>query len=520
MSPQRIARMVVAIASLLMLGAAPASAQVRVGSKNFTEQFIVAEIYAQALEAAGIKVERKINLGGTLIAQKALEEKQIDLYPEYTGTMLLAVLKLPVMTDKQAVYDKVKAEYAAKGLVLLNQSPMNNTYNMVVRPETAAQYKLETLSDLAKVSKELKLGAGPEFRDRADGLPGLKAKYGIEFKEDLQMAIGLRYQALAGKQIDVVNGYATDGMISALKLKRLKDDKNLWPPYYLVPVVRKEALDANPQIAEVLNRVDALLDEADHGRDELQGRRREGRAEGRRARVPEGEGHRSLSLRKTDMTTPAIVLTGAGVTVGDVVRVSRAHAPVEVATVARERAGRGAQCRRPPRAIRHAGLWRQLGIGRQYRQADCPGRSCGLPAARRAGARRRCWSTLRDGRRARHAVHARLRDGGRRLRCVARRPRRAARDAQRRRPSRGAEPGFDRRRRLGAAVAPVPAAAGEGTAEYRGEVLPGAEALARAGLQPVATRGQGRHRVDQRKRRDGWSRGAGAARLRRRAGRA
>ena len=112
-----------------------------------------------------------------------------------------------------------------------------------------------------KVAKELKLGAGPEFRDRKDGLPGLKAKYGIEFKEDLQMAIGLRYQALANKQIDVVNGYATDGMISAMKLKRLKDDKNLWPPYYLVPVVRKDALDANPKIADVLNQVDALLDE-------------------------------------------------------------------------------------------------------------------------------------------------------------------------------------------------------------------------------------------------------------------
>ncbi len=263
MSLAFISRIVAAtLFGMLLAAALPAHAQVRVGSKNFTEQFIVAEIYAQALEAAGIKVERKLNLGGTLIAHKALEEKQIDLYPEYTGTMLLAVLKLPAMTDPKAVYDKVKGEYAAKGLVLLNQAPVNNTYNMVVRPETAAQYKLETVSDLARVAKDLKLGAGPEFRDRADGLPGLKARYGIEFKEDLQMAIGLRYQALSNKQIDVVNGYATDGMISALKLKRLKDDKNLWPPYYLVPVVRKDALDANPQIAEVLDRVDALLDEA------------------------------------------------------------------------------------------------------------------------------------------------------------------------------------------------------------------------------------------------------------------
>jgi osmoprotectant transport system substrate-binding protein len=255
----RIARLLVAFAAIAF--AAAVSSQVRVGSKNFTEQFIVAEIYAQALEAAGIKIERKINLGGTLIAHKALEEKQIDLYPEYTGTMLLVVLKAEPTTDRKAVYDKVKSEYAAKGLVVLNEAPLNNTYNMVVRPETAAQYKLETLSDLARVAKELKLGAGPEFRDRKDGLPGLKAVYGMEFKEDLQMAIGLRYQALSNKQIDVVNGYATDGMISALKLKRLKDDKNLWPPYYLAPVVRKDALDANPKIAEVLNRVSALLDE-------------------------------------------------------------------------------------------------------------------------------------------------------------------------------------------------------------------------------------------------------------------
>jgi osmoprotectant transport system substrate-binding protein len=257
-----IARTLVAGLAAVFIAASPALAQVKVGSKNFTEQFVVAEIYAQALEAAGVKVERKLNLGGTLIAHKALEEKQIDLYPEYTGTMLLAVLKGEVMTDRKAVYDKVKAAYAVKGLVVLDEAPMNNTYNMVVRPDTAAQYKLETLSDLARVAKELKLGAGPEFRDRKDGLPGLKAKYGIEFKEDLQMAIGLRYQALASKQIDVVNGYATDGMISALKLKRLQDDKGLWPPYYLAPVVRKEVLDANPKIAEVLNRTSTLLDEA------------------------------------------------------------------------------------------------------------------------------------------------------------------------------------------------------------------------------------------------------------------
>ena len=256
----KIAKAVIALTAIAF--GITSHAQVKVASKNFTEQFVLAEMYAQAFEAAGIKVERKINLGGTLIVHKALEEKQVDFYPEYTGTMLTAVLKMDPMTDRAAVYNKVKDEYAKKGLVLLNEAPVNNTYNMVVRPDTADKYKLETLTDLAKVSKELKLGAGPEFRDRKDGLPGLKQVYGMEWKEDLQMAIGLRYQALQNKQIDVVNGYATDGMISALKLKRLKDDKNLWPPYYVAPVVRKEVLDANPKIAEVANKVSSLLDEA------------------------------------------------------------------------------------------------------------------------------------------------------------------------------------------------------------------------------------------------------------------
>ncbi|MEO5771308.1 MAG: glycine betaine ABC transporter substrate-binding protein [Burkholderiaceae bacterium] len=255
-----MASLAVGLATCVAIGAA--QAQVRVGSKNFTEQFVLGELYSQAFEAAGMKVEKKLNLGGTLIAHKALEEKQIDFYPEYTGTMLLAVLKADSMTDAKAVYDKVKSEYAAKGLVVLNQANVNNTYVLVVKPETAGKYKLETLSDVAKVAKELSLGAGPEFRDRKDGLPGLKAKYGIEFKEDQQLAIGLRYNALKNDQIQVVNGYSTDGMIAAMKLTRLKDDKGLWPPYFLAPVVRKEALDANPKIAEVANRVSALLDEA------------------------------------------------------------------------------------------------------------------------------------------------------------------------------------------------------------------------------------------------------------------
>ncbi|WP_238342650.1 glycine betaine ABC transporter substrate-binding protein [Polaromonas vacuolata] len=241
---------------------AQAQTAVRVGSKDFTEQFVLAEIYAQALEAAGVKTEKKLNLGGTLIAQKALEEKQIDFYPEYTGTMLLVVLKAQTMSDPKAVYDKVKAAYAKMGLAVLDQSNLNNGYSIVVKPETAQKYQLKTLSDLARVSKQLKLGAGAEFRDRIDGLPAMKATYNIEFGDYLQMAVGLRYQAIQSDQVQVVNGYSTDGMISSLGLTRLKDDKNLWPPYYVVPVIRQQVLDANPKIGPVLNRVSALLDES------------------------------------------------------------------------------------------------------------------------------------------------------------------------------------------------------------------------------------------------------------------
>ncbi|MBB5213361.1 glycine betaine ABC transporter substrate-binding protein [Parapusillimonas granuli] len=242
------------------LGSASAAADtVRVGSKNFTEQYVLAEIYAQAFEAEGIKVARKLNLGGTLIAHKALLENQIDFYPEYTGTMLLAVLKEKVMTDPGAVYERVKQAYAKQGIAVLDQAPVNNTYVLVMMPGLSKKNGVATLSDLATHAQKWTLGAGPEFRDREDGIPGLKQKYGMNFKSDQQLAIGLRYRALKDNQVQVVNGYATDGMISAMGLVRLKDDKQLWPPYFVAPVVRREVIDQNPKVATVANKVSAML---------------------------------------------------------------------------------------------------------------------------------------------------------------------------------------------------------------------------------------------------------------------
>lgn len=235
---------------------------VKVGSKNFTEQYVLAEIYAAALENAGIKVVRKINLGGTLIAHQALTTGEIDLYPEYTGTALISVVKGKVQSDPDAVYKEVKDFYETNFKVTwLKPDAINNGYALLVRPETAAAHNLKTLSDLGKVASTLVLGAGPEFSERADGLPGLKATYGAVFKEFKQFAkLGLRYDALAAKQIEVANGFATDWQIADGKLVALDDDKQLFPPYYVAPVIRQDTLAANPQIAATLDALSPLLD--------------------------------------------------------------------------------------------------------------------------------------------------------------------------------------------------------------------------------------------------------------------
>ena len=248
---------------MLLAAVAAEAAGFKIGSKNFTEQVVLGEIYAQGLEAGGVPVERKLNMGGTLIAHQALVSGEIDMYPEYTGTALANVLKAETMTDPDAVYQKVKTHYDKElKLRWLKPTRINNTYVLVVLPETAQKHNLKTLSDLAKVSKQLSLGAGPEFRTRKDGIPGLKAKYGMEWKEDRQFAIGLRYQALANKQVDVIDGYATDGQISAQKLVKLEDDKRLWPPYFVAPVTRPQALKDHPKAEDILDRLSALLDEA------------------------------------------------------------------------------------------------------------------------------------------------------------------------------------------------------------------------------------------------------------------
>lgn len=230
---------------------------IQVGSKDFTEQFILGEMYALVLENQGFDVERKLNLGGTPVAQAGLETGQIDLYPEYTGTALLTVLKRPNSRNPQQVYQTVAEAYQENyNLVWLDPSPMNNTNALVMTQEDAKEYNIKTISDMVAQASQLTLVGPPEFEGREDGLPGLKQVYGdFQLKKFIPTDPGLRYQALTEGQANVVVGFSTDGEISALNLVLLEDDKKFFPPYQVAPVVRQETLEKYPDIREALNQL-------------------------------------------------------------------------------------------------------------------------------------------------------------------------------------------------------------------------------------------------------------------------
>jgi osmoprotectant transport system substrate-binding protein len=228
---------------------------IAVGSKNFTEELLLGEMYAQVLEHNGIHVERKLNLGGTDIAMAALQRGEIDLYPEYTGTALLVQLKQPPLPDAAAIYNTVKAAYAKQyNLTWLNPAPMNDTQALATTQTVAAKYHLKTLSEVAQAASQLRLGAVPEFVKRPDGLPGLQKAYGgFHFKETRLIDIGLKYKALLDNDVDVVVAFGTDGAIQADNLLIFTDDKHFWPAYQVAPVVRTQTLTAHPEIAKYLN---------------------------------------------------------------------------------------------------------------------------------------------------------------------------------------------------------------------------------------------------------------------------
>ena len=235
---------------------------IRVGSKDFTENLVVSEIYALALEDAGYEVERIPNIASSVV-HTSLTNDEIDLYPEYTGTGLLVILEMEMETDPQKVYDTIKAEYAEQfDLTWLDYAEANDSAGLVIKTSVAEKYGIETISDLQEHATELRFASQGEFDLREDGLPGLTKTYGeFNWKSSTVYDNSLKYEVLKNDEADVAPAYTTEGQLTNKEeFTVLIDDKKFWPPYNLAPVIRNEVLEANPDIAEILNNISSTLD--------------------------------------------------------------------------------------------------------------------------------------------------------------------------------------------------------------------------------------------------------------------
>ncbi|MDR2097898.1 MAG: hypothetical protein LBP37_05190 [Spirochaetaceae bacterium] len=257
----KIAAAIVLAAVALFTACEKKEAKVRVGSKNFTESLILAEIYALALEDAGIPVERKFDLASSVV-HTALIGDSIDLYPEYTGTGLLAVLKLDVITDPDEVYRVVKEDYKKRfDVVWLDYAKANDGQGIMVTKEASDKYGIRTISDLQRNAGEIRFASQGEFDEREDALPGLAKVYGpFNWKSSRVYDGALKIQVLRSGEADAAPSWTTEGFLADPFFVLLEDDKHAWPPYNIAPVVRQNVLDAHPQIAPVLNGVNARID--------------------------------------------------------------------------------------------------------------------------------------------------------------------------------------------------------------------------------------------------------------------
>ncbi len=244
-----------AIVISLLPSCSSRSDRIVVGSKNFTESYLLGEIIAQQIEAhTKLKVERRFYLAGTYICQQAMLSGRIDVYPEYTGTALTAILKQPAGKESADVYQRVKSEEERRfGLTLEPSFGFNNTFAMEIRGADARRLNLKNLSQAAAFAPQWRAGFGYEFMERPDGFKGLAATYGLHFAEAPRvMDLGLLTRALQNHQIDMAAGNATDGLIPALDLFVLEDDRHYFPPYDAVPVVREQTLQQHPELQPAL----------------------------------------------------------------------------------------------------------------------------------------------------------------------------------------------------------------------------------------------------------------------------
>ena len=276
-TPRTVALVTLVLAAALLVGCGNAGGggqggggggpTITVGSKNFTEQFVLGELYAQTLEANGFTVERQLNLGSEQLADEALQSGEIDFYPEYTGTALVALLGYEGENppSPEETYEEARSRYAERdpAATMLPYADFNNNYGIFVRREVAEQYGLQTLYDLADAAPELTFATFSEFQDRDDGFPNMVESYpGIDEFEDIVIYndLGLRYQGVEQSETDVGVGFLTDGQLTSEEVVILEDEQSIWPFYYPAPVVRDGVLEENPEVEEILNSVTETLD--------------------------------------------------------------------------------------------------------------------------------------------------------------------------------------------------------------------------------------------------------------------
>jgi len=267
---RRVVRTAAAAATVVMLvsvatAAGRSNAAIVVGSKNFTEQVILGELVAQAIERdTGLRVQRRLNLGGTLICDRALLTGDIDVYVEYTGTALTAVFHRPMTTSPDSTYEDVRDQYARTGRTLLPPLGFDNTFAILVRGKDARSLGLKTIDDVAREAPRWRAGFGYEFLERPDGYPGLARAYSLRFlSEPRVMDLALSYRALSSGQVDLIAGDATAGLIPALDLVQLVDNRHYFPPYAAAPVARAQTLLRYPQVRNSLEHLGGKITAAD-----------------------------------------------------------------------------------------------------------------------------------------------------------------------------------------------------------------------------------------------------------------
>lgn len=245
---------------LFLVACGADDATIRVGSKDFTENLIVAEVYALALEDNGHEVERVHNIASSVIPQ-SIANDEIDIYPEYTGTALISILDLPMEKDPDLVAEIIKSEYEAAGqLTTLDYAPANDSQGIAIQTAVAEEMDIWTISDLQENASEIRFASQGEFDLRVDGLVGLAEVYGeFNFQDSTVYDNSLKYQILSNDEADATPAYTTEGQLVSDEFTVLEDDQNFWPPYNIIPIVRQDILEAHPEISDIINAVNETL---------------------------------------------------------------------------------------------------------------------------------------------------------------------------------------------------------------------------------------------------------------------